>query len=411
MSPRLLGWLLVVLLAPAVRADDEPHALVPPWGRDLEADHPVEEKMLEEAHAHGETLPRLWLALEYLHWWLRDDRAPFLLTSGLTTSPRPGALDQEGTKVRYGDAIDFEERYGGRFSFGTSLAPVSGWAVEGNYLFLTGRDVGVVRASLGNRVNARPFFDVLNQREDSSLVSYPGLLTGAIEIDSASHLHGAELNLVHQHHGHDKLHLEWLAGVRWLNLDEDLNIVEQNTLVAPVTGPRPLPAGTSITVGDEFAADNHFLGGQLGVRASMHWKRLRLGLEHKLALGGVRETVTIRGRTVIDDGTPEIFNAGLLALATNSGRHSRTRFAVLPEVAASLGLAITERLTFFTGYSFLYWSEVVRPGRHVDRNLNPNLIPTSASFGGPATPPRPAFRFAASDWCAHGLNFALVWRY
>ena len=50
----------------------------------------------------------------------------------------------------------------------------------------------------------------------------------------------------------------------------------------------------------------------------------------------------------------------------------------------------------FGGYSFMYWSNVVRPGDQIDRNLNPNLIPTSATFGGPATPRQPTAPFRTS---------------
>jgi hypothetical protein len=391
---------------PAQLAHDPPEAessLVPPWGRDLEEHHPVHEPEEE----HGALLPRCWLRSEYLLWWVRDDGVPPLLSKGLTTAPRPGAIGQPGTLILSGDRLDFQERHGGRFTFGAALAPKSGWSVEAGYLYVSGRDVGLARLSSDNPVLARPFFDVVNEREESSLVAFPGLLAGAIEISASNHLQGAEMNLHKLVRHSEKVHLEFLAGFRWLNLDEDLTILEQSIVVDPQ---HPM-FQTRFRVGDEFTGDNHFLGGQLGWRAETHWKRLRFNLMQKVALGAVRQTVAIRGRTVIDDGTPETFNAGLLALATNSGRHTQTGFAVVPEVAATVGLALTRKLTFFTGYSLLYWSDVARPGAHIDRGLNPNLIPTSATFGGAAVPRRPAFRFDPSDFVAHGVHLGLEWRY
>ena len=162
---------------------------------------------------------------------------------------------------------------------------------------------------------------------------------------------------------------------------------------------------------DEFGADNDFWGGQLGLRYETKWKRFHFTLGSKVALGAVRESVVIRGRTTIDDGTPETFDAGLLALATNTGRHSRSVFAVVPEIAATVGIALTEKCSFSAGYSWLYCSDVVRPSEQIDRNLNPNLIPTSATFGDPGGPDRPAFRFRGSDWHAQGLHVGLEFKY
>jgi hypothetical protein len=383
-------------------------SLVPPWGRALEEHHPVEAWMAAEEESHdGEIIPRVWFRGDYLLWFTRNDNAPPLLTRGLATSPRPGALDQPFTKVQGGGRIDFKERHGGRFGVGSWLAPESGLAVEADYLFLSGRDVGGARQSPGTPVLARPFFNVLTGQEDSSLVSYPGLLTGGIEISNSSRLQGAEANLLKglYHTGHARV--ECLAGFRWLHLDEELIIQERSDVIDPTF---PL-FGTRFGVSDEFEADNHFFGGQVGLREELTWKRFRLRLVQKVAFGVTRQTIGIRGRTVIDDGTPQVFDSGLLALASNRGRHAQSRFAVVPEIGAALGLDITEKLTFFAGYSFIYWSDVARPGAHIDRALNPNLIPTSTTFGAPGGPRRPAFRFDPDDWWAHGVNVGLEWKF
>jgi len=419
---RLVLGIALAATATTVRAQDGhgphgagglesvPHddgSLVPPWGRHLEAHHPAQELMAAEEETHGAPLPRVWFHGEYLLWFIGDDRAPPLLTRGLATSPRPGALDQPFTKVLDGGGVDFKERHGGRFGIGTWLAPEFGWSVEADYLFLSGRDVGVARQSAGTPVLARPFFDVLSGRQDSSLVSYPGLLTGGIEISNSSRLQGAEANLLKNLRHSDKLRVECLAGLRWLHLDEELIVQERSDVIDPTA---PL-FGTRFSVADEFEVDNHFFGGQVGLREELTWKRFRLRLVQKVALGVTRQTVAIRGRTVIDDGTPRVFDSGLLALASNRGRHTQSRFTVVPEIGASLGLAITEKVTFFAGYSFIYWSDVARPGAHVDRALNPNLIPTSATFGALGGPRRPAFRFDPDDWCAHGVNVGLEWKF
>ena len=97
----------------------------------------------------------------------------------------------------------------------------------------------------------------------------------------------------------------------------------------------------------------------------------------------------------------------------NPERHRATRdaFAVVPEVGVNVGYQITESLRLFAGYSFIGWSDVARPGDQIDVGLNPNLIPTSATFGAPGGPPRPALAVQRTDFWAQGVNFGVEWRY
>jgi len=162
-------------------------------------------------------------------------------------------------------------------------------------------------------------------------------------------------------------------------------------------------------VNDRFDVQNNFFGGQLGARAEVRWERLSLNLLAKVALGDSSETVSIHGSTQIDT-QPEI-GAGLLALSSNSGRFQHNAFAVVPEVNVSIGFQVTEHFRAFAGYSFLYWSQVARPGDQVDLGLNENLVPTSKTFGAAGGPPRPAFALHSTDFWAHGINLGLEFRY
>jgi hypothetical protein len=63
------------------------------------------------------------------------------------------------------------------------------------------------------------------------------------------------------------------------------------------------------------------------------------------------------------------------------------------------------------GYSFLYLGNAVRPGHHVDLGVNPNLVPTSNTFGAGGGPARPAFRFQEANYFAHLINFGLTVQY
>lgn len=401
-------WLLLLLLWQPAPASAEESPLVPPWGRDLDEEHAEPAAHAEEPASHAEEAEKRGWRFhgDYLLMWTKNDRVPPLLTTGPTADIRPGAIGREFTRILYGDAIDFEERHGGRFTLEMPFGASDEWSLSASYFLLGARDVGPKRFSPGSPVLARPFFDVVNNREDSSLVSFPGVARGAIAINADSFLQGAEAHLQRELHWHEHRRVVLFAGVRYVNLDEELNIAETSFLPRTDTMVR-----RRINVQDRFEADNDFFGGQVGGSFECDYKRFRFNMTSKVALGNVHETIVVRGRTVIDTAPLTDEPAGFFALATNSGRFSRNSFAVVPEVSAKLGLRISERLTVFGGYSYLYWSNVARPGEQIDRNLNPNLIPTSVSFGGPATPRQPIMPFRTSDYWVQGMIWGFEFQY
>jgi hypothetical protein len=101
----------------------------------------------------------------------------------------------------------------------------------------------------------------------------------------------------------------------------------------------------------------------------------------------------------------------LLALSTNSGRISHDEFAVVPELGVILGYDVTHLVRLTVGYSFLYWSDVARPGDQVNRIVNPALVPTSTVFGTTGGLPQPAPSFNRTDFWAQGLSFGIELRY
>ena len=75
---------------------------------------------------------------------------------------------------------------------------------------------------------------------------------------------------------------------------------------------------------------------------------------------------------------------------------------------------MTEHIRLSMGYTFLYWSDVVRPGDQVDRVVDftkvPSFQPLPAGF--PAAPQnRPAVLFKENDFYAHGLNFSVLFKF
>jgi len=252
---------------------------------------------------------------------------------------------------------------------------------------------------------ARPFFDVVNNRQDSSLDVFPGLLNGRAEVSATSFFDGADLSALWTVFHGEHWHVMALAGVRYLNLEEDVRI-EERVQVSPAS---PRFGGSAIGVTDLFDTQNFFYGGQLG--AKVEWRRRRwvVDVVAKVALGDSHEVVRTWGQTTVDGKT--LASAGLLVLASNTGRATRDAFAVVPEVGVNVGYQITESLRLFAGYSFIAWSDVARPGDQIDFGLNPNLIPTSATFGASGRPARPTLAVRGTDFWAQGASFGVEWRY
>jgi len=96
-------------------------------------------------------------------------------------------------------------------------------------------------------------------------------------------------------------------------------------------------------------------------------------------------------------------------LDSNSGQYTQNEFTVVPEFAINLGYQVTDHLRFMIGYTGIYWSNVVRPGQHISRDINPNQLPPVA------TPivgtNRPGFAFDTTDYWIQGISLGGEYRW
>lgn len=387
-----------------------------------------------------------WLRGEYLLWWLKDNQGPPLITAGVPgATPLPGVLGQPGTAVLFdGSNMDNQLRSGGRFTGGLWLNSCQTIGLEGSYFFLGCRTVqfdALGSGAFGSTLIARPFFDVISGIENAQLVAFPGIASGAIRVSSPSCLQGAELNLVRipcctpccdpcadqacpsgdtaKHNIHCNTYggcnywVSLLSGLRYLQLDEGLDITETSFVNPALPAGRPLFGGSTITMSDNFDTHNYFYGAQVGAQAEFCYGRMFVNVLGKVALGVTHEVVDIHGATVITSptGTTMVTPAGFLASGSNSGRFTRDAFAVVPEVGVNVGWQITGLLRAFVGYTFLYWSSVVRPGDQIDGGLSGTQIPTDTRFNPQTGPARPAVLLRETDIWAQGINFGMELRY
>jgi hypothetical protein len=129
----------------------------------------------------------------------------------------------------------------------------------------------------------------------------------------------------------------------------------------------------------------------------------------KVAMGGVFRHAVIDGSTIVtvpaqpSTTTP----GGLLALPTNIGSRSSSRFAVLPELNINGTLNITPRTTLIVGYTLIVLNDVLRSGNQIDRSVN------TSQFGGDPLngPANPAANFRATTLVLQGLNFGFDYRW
>ncbi len=241
------------------------------------------------------------------------------------------------------------------------------------------------------------------------MVASPGVLAGTVAVHSSSRLAGGEINGLFNLDCGCCNRLDAIGGFRYFQLNDGLGVTEDLAVLPGV----PTIGGTTFAIQDQFDTADRFYGGQVGLRDEVRRGRFFADFTGEIALGAVDEVVDIRGVTVITPpgGAPVTKNGGLLALPTNIGDHSRSRFAVLPEAGVDLGYQLTDHLRVSTGYDFLYLSDVVRPGDQIDRVLNPTQVPALGGAGGLVGAPRPAFAFHETDYWAQGLHVGLEFRY
>lgn len=345
------------------------------------------------------------------YWLAFQKRAPLgtpLVSKGLNTDAKPGVLGQGGSVVYGADSVSFHERSGGYFNLGIDLSGVDDLWLEAGYRFVGDRRVGFAADSPGSTpaypVLARPFFNVLTQAEDASVVAYPGLLAGSIDIKNTSFFQSTEIATALKVLTYERQKVYVLTGFCYRQLDETIRIHERNLVVDP----KNALVGRTINIEDLFGDDNHFYGGQIGIRWLWQWSRLSLEVTGKVALGATHTSASVGGFTSIDTNPATTVPGGLLALQSNIGRYSTTSFAVSPEVDVNVGLDIFRWLRLQAGYNFIYWNQVVRPGDMIDRRLDPRNIPTSSAFGQAGAQPFPSFQAPRTDFWIQGLQVGLL---
>jgi hypothetical protein len=362
--------------------------------------------------------PIVWASADYLLWWIKKGPEPIpLVTTGSSASL--GVLGSSDTSTLQGiSGINYRDFSGGRFEVGLWFDHDHTLGVEAGGFVLERRPETFFASSGANGVPvlARPVVNANTGKETVELVSAPGVAAGVVSVGSGSDLSGWDINALKNVYCSDKLQVDLWLGFRMVSLDEDLDVLQGTNLLAGGTanlGGATLVQPGSVLLIDHFGAQNDFYGGQLGARAEYQNGHVFARVAAKVALGTTVEELRVIGLTkqTAANGTETTVPGGLLALSTNIGKTTRDEFAVVPELSINVGYDFHRLVRVFVGYTFLYWSEVIRPGDQIDRTVNPALVPTSQFFGTAGGPARPARVFQSSEFWAQGINLGLELRY
>ena len=347
---------------------------------------------------------RWTISTEAILWWFKDSPAPTPLVS-------TGPLSVPGSSVVLGGQdVDTNPNPGFRLTTGYALT--ERWGVEGSVFYVPTRSTSRTVSSSGQPGSQDlviPFFDVTIPGESSTGLSSAGVFSGTATERFDTNLPGAELDGTLKLVASGPWRLDALGGFRYFRLHENYTF----STSSPNIPPRTVDV---FATRDEFDATNNFYGAQLGVRGRFDWRKWFAGAAVRFAMGAMVQSVDISGSLVSNSfnnfGATQTFSGGYFAQPTNIGNHTRTAFAVLPELGLTVGYQITPWASIFLGYSFLYTNNVVRAPQQVNREINPNGAPGFTSPTTPVTgPAEPSFKFNSSDFWAQGLNVGLGFRF
>lgn len=358
------------------------------------------------ATAQGTTTDGRWtVSAEMLLGWFKGSPTPTPIISDYY-------LDAPGAAVLLGGGTLNTNPNAG-FRMTGSYRIDSRWGAELTGFYMPSRSTTRSVSSTGEPGSVDlllPYIDATTRREDVSFISDAPDYSGKAQTTLDNDLGGFELNATWALPARSGWRTSLLGGFRFLQLRETYSIGTSS----PYRAPNPEDVWNTT---DNFDARNRFYGFQVGVRTAFDQGPWIFGASAKVALGSMQQRMSINGVLETNDfndyGAVQSFPGGYYALPSNSGDHSRNAFAVVPELALSVGYRLTPELTAFVGYSFLYASNVVRPGEQVDRTINTtqNVAWVGDTVLHPSGPAQPSFAFNTTDFWAQTLSIGVVLKF
>jgi hypothetical protein len=353
--------------------------------------------------------PRFWFTAEGVLGWMQRSPLPPLVTTSPAGTPQTtaGVLGQNTTSILFGSqSVNGDVRGGFKLGAGYWFDDEQCLGVEIGVMALESQATPFATFSSVHPILARPYLDATTGNQQAVLIGFPGASTGTIDVLARSgNFIESHLDIYGNIVNESCFRLDCLIGYRFYRYDDGIRI-HQN--IAP-TGPNFVD-GTQIDTFDDFATENTFHGGEIGLRGEFRWDKFSLGLLAKVAAGSVHRDVVINGGQVVSvpGSTPSINNAGVYALSSNIGRFGSDDWTYLPEIGATLGWQASSHLRLTMGYSLMLLNDIARAADQIDQTINPNLFPPPQT---PTTPSRPAFSLDRENVWLQSFNFGVEIRF
>jgi hypothetical protein len=319
--------------------------------------------------------------VEYFQQWFENQHVPPLILIAPPNTPIGPITGTPAARVLYGgERVDFGGIDSIRATAGYWLDSQQTWALEASG-FITekiGQDLTV--ALDGAATNPVLLARTNGTFAIASVVGAPGVSRGSVTVSQTAQLWGSEANVVYTWADRSRWRTELLAGFRYLDLDESLDIGDITQSLADQT---------TIAHLDTFDSRTQWYGGQVGSKLTGSWGPMSLALIGKIGLGGSHLSVTRSGQTLATPNVTVPADTGILVSPINAGRDSTDRLAVLSETTIQVGWQWTRRLGTTVGYNVLYLSSCARVGDQI------------LGVGG----------VNATDFWAQGITFGLTYRY
>ncbi len=399
--------------------------------------------------------PHWWTSLDYLLYFAKGQPANFPLLTTSAPSDQ-GLLGRPSTLVLAGGSdLSYNPVNGFRINAGFFGDADRRYGFESSATVLEHKaNVTDVSSATNIPTLARPFIDSTNVRLTSSqVIANPNFGQGRAVVGTTNQTFWIEangvVNLYRSEPGTKwSFNLDFLAGYRYLQVQEDLDINTSTTLnqaptVTPIfaqgpfgvltqvgtsVAPANVPFGgvtisppASIVVQDSFKVVNRFNGGQVGLRGEARYGMFTTSTTVKFAFGNMNERLEINGNSGYSDlsrpnpntggvNTGSAFG-GLYANASNIGRYNHDEFAFIPEININVGLNVTRGITAYLGYNFLYINNIARPSDQINPIVNGATVPSSPNYGALNRPIVPRQIFSQDEFWLMGVNFGLSMRY
>ncbi len=337
-----------------------------------------------------------WFESETLLWWPKSVSGGPLAVSGTTgfpTTPLAGGPNNPigndllvGMRLNLGAWTDCNQNFG---------VGARGWGILSD---------GATKTYSNGAFTGIPFFNTSLGRPDNLLVNQNpggglGSNAGTIQIKSDTDLIAGEI------YGRSLLvrdgnsRVDFLSGYTFLRLDSELGI--QSNFTDGITN--TIQNGTVFTTQDTFGTKNQFHGGHIGLLNEVSKGRFTFSALGKVALGNMRQSTTISGRTTEVGAQTVVTNQGLFAQSSNIRTLTRDQFTFLPEAGAKMKYQLG-RAQLGIGYTLLVLPSVAMAGGQVDRNVDINPL----VFGNPSAP---GSGIMTETFFLHGLDLGMTFSF